>query len=237
VALFRVVLYTYPMAPLITPDEQDLDARLRKVFPDIYEPEAREALIHAGHRSDLRAGQVFMEIGGYIRNIPLVLSGLLKLVREDEDGNEMLLYYLKPGETCAMSLTCCMNEARSSIRVSAEEDTEILALPARLMDEFTDGHRSWKNFVMLTYQRRFEELLHTIDGVAFQKLDVRIQDLLRERAKNSGSTQLTITHQDIAEQLNSSREVISRLLKRMERDGELKLGRQRIELIGPAWSR
>jgi CRP/FNR family transcriptional regulator, anaerobic regulatory protein len=225
------------MSAFVTPDAQELDALLKKHFPDIYEPEAREALIAAGHRMDLAAGHVFMEIGGYIRNIPLVLSGLLKLVREDEEGNEMLLYYLKPGETCAMSLTCCMNEARSTIRVTAEEDTELLAIPVRQMDSFTDRFRSWKNFVMLTYQRRFEELLHTIDGVAFQKLDVRIQDLLSERARNAGTKQLVITHQEIAEQLNSSREVISRLLKRMERDGELKLGRQRIELLGPSWAR
>jgi CRP/FNR family transcriptional regulator len=177
-----------------------------------------------------------MEIGNYIRTIPMVLSGMLKLVREDEDGNEMLLYYLKPGETCAMSLTCCTNDARSTIRVSAEEDSVILAIPARLMDSLTDTYRSWKNFVMLTYQRRFEELLRTIDGVAFQKLDVRIQDLLKERASNTGSRVITVTHQEIAEQLNSSREVISRLLKRMEHEGEVKLGRQRIELLGAAWS-
>lgn len=210
----------------------DLEAALRTVFPDIYEPEARKALAEQGHLMDLRAGQVFMEIGAYIRTVPMVISGLLKLVREDADGNEMLLYYLKPGETCAMSLTCCTNEARSTIRVSAEEDSVILAIPARLMDSLTDTYRSWKNFVMLTYQRRFEELLHTIDGVAFQKLDVRIQDLLRDRAARAGSRVLSLTHQEIAEQLNSSREVISRLLKRMEHDGEVKLGRQRIELLG-----
>jgi CRP/FNR family transcriptional regulator len=104
------------------------------------------------------------------------------------------------------------------------------------MDSLTDTYRSWKNFVMLTYQRRFEELLRTIDGVAFQKLDVRIQDLLKERASNTGSRVITVTHQEIAEQLNSSREVISRLLKRMEHEGEVKLGRQRIELLGAAWS-
>lgn len=220
---------------LIDPFE-DLEATLRKVFPDIYEPEARKALVDQGQLLELRGGEVFMEIGNYIRTIPMVISGMLKLVREDEEGNEMLLYYLKPGETCAMSLTCCTNDARSTIRVSAEEDSVILAIPARLMDSLTDTYRSWKNFVMLTYQRRFEELLRTIDGVAFQKLDVRIQELLKERAANTGSRVITVTHQEIAEQLNSSREVISRLLKRMEHEGEVKLARQRIELLGGSWS-
>jgi CRP/FNR family transcriptional regulator len=218
------------MEQIIDPARTALEERLRKVFPDIYEPAARKALVEQGHFLELKAGEVFMEIGGYIRTVPLVLSGLLKLERMDDDGNEMLLYYLKPGETCAMSLTCCMNEPRSTIRVTAEEDSELLAIPVRMMDRFTEEYRSWKSFVMLTYQRRFDELLRTIDGVAFQNLDSRIADLLRNKARNSGSNVLLITHQELAEQLNSSREVVSRLLKRMEHEGQVKLGRQRIEL-------
>jgi CRP/FNR family transcriptional regulator len=219
------------MEPVTDPAKIELEDRLRKVFPDIYEPEARKALVDQGRYMELRAGEVYMDIGGFIRNVPLVLSGLLKLERMDDEGNELLLYYLKPGETCAMSLTCCMNEARSTIRVTAEEDSELLAIPVRIMDRLTEEHRSWKNFVMLTYQRRFDELLRTIDGVAFQKLDSRIVELLNSRARNSGSSVLSVTHQELAEQLNSSREVVSRLLKRMEREGVLKLGRQRIELL------
>ena len=222
------------MEQIIDPAKLEVEERLRKIFPDIYEPETRKALVDHGHFMELKAGEVFMEIGGYIRNVPLVLSGLLKLERMDDDGNEMLLYYLKPGETCAMSLTCCMNEPRSTIRVTAEEDSELLAVPARMMDRLTEEHRSWKNFVMLTYQRRFDELLRTIDGVAFQNLDGRIEELLRNKARNSGSNVLAITHQELAEQLNSSREVVSRLLKRMEREGMVKLGRQRIELLSIA---
>jgi CRP/FNR family transcriptional regulator len=219
------------MESITDPARIELEDRLRRVFPDIYEPEARKALVDQGRHVELRAGEVFMDIGGFIRNVPLVLSGLLKLERMDDEGNELLLYYLKPGETCAMSLTCCMNEARSTIRVTAEEDSELLAIPVRIMDRLTEQHRSWKNFVMLTYQRRFDELLRTIDGVAFQNLDSRIVELLKSRARNSGSSVLSVTHQELAEQLNSSREVVSRLLKRMEREGVLKLGRQRIELL------
>lgn len=210
----------------------DLDNEFRKAFPDIYEAEARAAVLQTSTLEELRAGDIWMDIGGYIKKIPLVLSGSLKLLREDDDGNEMLLYFVGPGETCAMSLTCCNNGARSTIRVVAEEDTRLLAMPARLMDEFTDRFRSWKNFVMLTYQRRFEELLRTVDGIAFQKLDARILDLLRERVRKSGDRVVHTTHQELANELNSSREVISRLLKAMERDGAVKLGRQRIELLG-----
>lgn len=218
-------------AGLSSPEE--LDAALRRVFPDIHEPEARAAIIAASHLVELRAGEVWMDIGGYIKYIPLVLSGVLKLLREDEEGHEMLLYFVGPGETCAMSLTCCMGDARSSVRVVAEEDAVLLALPVRMMDEWSDRFRSWRSFVMLTYQRRFEELLRTIDGVAFRKLDVRLLDLLRERARNQGADAIRTTHQELAQELNSSREVVSRLLKRMEHDGLVKLGRQRIELLSP----
>ena len=225
-------IHSLVMEPVIDPAKAELEDRLRRVFPDIYEPEARRALVAQGRQMELGAGEVFLDIGGYIRDVPLVLSGLLKLERMDDEGNELLLYYLRPGETCAMSLTCCTSEARSTIRVTAEEDSELLAIPARIMDRLTEEHRSWKHFVMLTYQRRFDELLRTIDGVAFQNLDSRIVELLKNRARNTGSRVLSVTHQELAEQLNSSREVVSRLLKRMEREGALKLGRQRIELLG-----
>ena len=213
------------------PDTQELDEVLRETFPDIYEAEARKARITAAHTVELKAGELWMDIGGYIKSIPLVFSGMLKLMREDDAGNEMLLYFVRPGETCAMSLTCCMSDVRSTIRVVAEEDTVLLAVPVRYMDEWTETYRSWKSFVMLTYQRRFEELLRTIDGIAFQKLDVRILQLLRERARDQGSYVILTTHQELANELNSSREVISRLLKSMEREGLVKLGRQRIELV------
>jgi CRP/FNR family transcriptional regulator, anaerobic regulatory protein len=212
---------------------EELETTLRHVFPDIYEAEARAAIIASAHVVELKAGDIWIDIGGYIKHIPLVLGGMLKLLREDGSGNEILLYFVGPGETCAMSLTCCMSDARSTIRVIAEEDTVLLAVPVRFMDEWTERFRSWKSFVMLTYQRRFEELLRTIDGVAFQKLDVRILSLLRERVANQGSAVVQITHQELANELNSSREVISRLLKGMENDRLLKLGRQRIEVLAP----
>ncbi len=180
---------------------------------------------------ELSAGDLLMEIGGHIRFVPLVLGGLLKLTREDNDGDELLLYHVGPGETCAISLTCCMTDARSTVRVVAEEDTRILAIPVRFMDEWTDKFRSWKTFVLLTYQRRFEELLRTVDGLAFQKLDGRILDLLRQQARDQRTSTLSVTHQQIAAALHSSREVVSRLLKRMEKEGIVRLGRQRIELL------
>lgn len=211
--------------------DPEIAVSLRTTFRDIYEPEAQAAILAASKVIQLKAGETWMDIGAYIKAIPLVLEGQLKLLREGPDGDEMLLYFVGPGETCAMSLTCCSGDARSTIKVLAEEDTTLLAVPVRYMDQWTEQFRSWKSFVMLTYQRRFDELLRTIDGIAFQNLDARILDLLRERSRLTGSNVITTTHQEIAQELHSSREVISRLLKRMERSGSVKLGRQRVELV------
>ncbi len=180
---------------------------------------------------ELKAGELMMDIGGYIKYIPLVLKGMLKIMREDSDGNELLLYYIRPGETCAMSLTCCMGDAKSTVRAEVEEDVLILAIPIRFMDQWTNQFQSWKSFVMHTYQMRYEELLKTIDGIAFQKLDDRLERALKEKCSTSGTNSLVITHQELANELNSSREVISRLLKQMERKGKVKLGRHKIEVL------
>lgn len=210
---------------------QTLREALRLTFPDLYEPEMLDAIVAEGQPMTIAEGDMLMDIGGYIRNIPLVMRGLLKVMREDEDGNEMLLYFVGPGETCAMALTCCMGAAQSNVRVVAEEATDIIALPARLMDAWTSEYKSWKTFVMHSYQRRFDELLRTIDGIAFQRLDDRLLELLRGRAKAAGGRVVNLSHQALAQELNTAREVVSRLLKQMERRGLLKLGRQRIELL------
>jgi CRP/FNR family transcriptional regulator, anaerobic regulatory protein len=209
---------------------ESLENQVRKLFPDIYEEPARKQLIESGHLVKVEAGESIMEIGDYIKTMPLVLEGQLKIMRENADGHELLLYYIGPGETCAMSLTCCLNDATSTVKAIAEEQTELLAIPVRLLDEMTTEFRSVKGFVMKTYQKKFEELLKTIDSIAFQKLDVRLEALLIKKSETSGSRILQITHQELASELNSSREVISRLLKQMENTDQLKLSRNKIEL-------
>jgi len=203
---------------------------IRLFFPDIYEQEAQQAIVSHGAIVNVPSGEMLMDIGQYIKFMPLVIEGSLKIMREDNDGNELLLYYIRPGETCAMSLTCCMGDARSNVRAIAEENTTLIAIPIRFLDEWTNTFRSFKGFVMLTYQRRFEELLQTIDGIAFHRLDDRLMNALRDKAKAQRTSIIQTTHQELANELNSSREVISRVLKQMERRGMLHLGRNRIEL-------
>lgn len=219
------------MSTIPLPQRAALEADLRRLFPDLYEPEVRQAIMEEGSYMELAEGDRMMEIGQYIKQLPLVLSGSLKVLREDQEGRELLLYHVLPGQSCAMAITCCMGDARSNVRVIADEDTTALVIPTRLLDDWSSRFRSWKAFVMHQYQRRFEDLLDVVDGIAFRKLDDRLWKALKERAQRGGGTVVKASHQELADELHSSREVISRLLKQMEREGLVRMGRQQVELL------
>ncbi len=212
-----------------TIESEDIQ-QLNATFGDLYEKNVKDAISETGQIMEIPEGEILIDIGQYIKMMPLLLSGSLKILREDNDGKELLLYHVHPGETCAMSITCCMGDAKSSVRAVAEEDTKLIALPTRIMDEWSNQYPSWKHFIMRTYQRRFEELLNTIDSIAFQKLDDRLERWLKEKTAKSPDGVIQITHQEIASELHSSREVISRLLKKMEHQGTLELGRNKIKM-------
>ncbi|MDP4631180.1 MAG: Crp/Fnr family transcriptional regulator [Flavobacteriales bacterium] len=205
-------------------------AEFQQVFPDIYERSTVEVILETAKLKKLRADDWMVDIGDPIVYMPLLLKGQLRILREDEEGHELLLYYIRPGETCAMSLTCCSGNAVSNVRAVAEEDTELLLLPIQIIDEWTTKYPSFKSFILKTYQKRFEELLNTIDSIAFHNLDDRLSQLLKQKSEKEGS-ELKTTHQELANQLNSSREVISRLLKQMERKGKIQMGRNKITLL------
>lgn len=205
-------------------------AEFQQVFPDIYERSTVEVILETAKLKKLSADDWMVDIGDPIVYMPLLLKGQLRILREDEEGHELLLYYIRPGETCAMSLTCCSGNAVSNVRAVAEEYTELLLLPIQIIDEWTTKYPSFKSFILKTYQRRFEELLNTIDSIAFHNLDDRLWQLLKQKSEKEGSV-LKTTHQELANQLNSSREVISRLLKQMERKGKIQMGRNKITLL------
>lgn len=200
-------------------------------FPALYEKELQEAIATEGTLKELPEGELIMDIGNYIKTMPLLVKGSIKVLREDEEANELLMYYLKSGETCAMSLTCCMQNKKSEVRAIAEEDCTLISIPVKFMDAWMMEFISWKNYVMQTYQHRFEELLQTIDSIAFMNMDERILKYLKEKTESTGSNTITKTHQDIAYDLNSSREVISRLLKLLEKRGTVRLHRNKVEVI------
>ncbi len=204
---------------------------LRQHFPLLQEPHLQELIEANGQMMTAKAGDIIIDFGGYIRFIPLLIEGSIKVLREDDQGNEVLLYYLCKGETCAMSLTSCISHAQSEIKAVVEEDIQMIAIPVRFMDEWLMQFKSWKNFVMDVYRKRFEEMLQVIDSIAFMKMDERLVKYLLDKSKITGKKILHITHQEIAYDLNSSREVISRLLKKLEKLGRIRLGRNKIELL------
>jgi len=197
----------------------------------IFEAELLAELETKSMVMDVKAGEIMLNPGQTIRAVPIVLSGTFKVSRISEDGQELLLYYVKKGESCAMTFTCCMMAHASVIRGTAEEDSELLCIPVDLMDEWMMKYRTWKRFVMTTILNRFTEVLKSIDEVAFKKLDDRLVNYLKEKSKATGSSLINLSHQQIADELGTNRVVISRLLKRLELDKKLLLYRNQIRLM------
>jgi CRP/FNR family transcriptional regulator, anaerobic regulatory protein len=200
-------------------------------FPIFFEEELKKEISRTAKTYHIPSGEIIMDIGQSINQIPLVLKGSIKILREDDEGNEIFLYYLEPGHACATSITCCMSGQRSTIRAVAEDDTEFLGIPIEYSDEWMVKYKTWKNFVMNTYSERFEELLKAIDQLAFKKMDERLAKYLHDKAALHDKSEINISHQEIAYDLNTSREVISRLLKQLEKMGSIKLGRNRIIIL------
>lgn len=200
-------------------------------FSSVFESELLAELEKKSMIMQVKAGEIMLNPGQTIRAVPLVLSGIFKVSRINEEGQELLLYYVKEGESCAMTFTCCMMAHASVIRGSAEEDSELLCIPVDLMDEWMMKYRTWKRYVMSTILNRFTEVLRSIDEVAFKKLDDRLVNYLKEKSKATGSPLINLSHQQIADELGTNRVVISRLLKRLELDKKLLLYRNQIRLM------
>ncbi len=171
-----------------------------------------------------------METGDAIQFIPIVQSGVLRIVRQDPDGKEVFLYHLYPGQTCAMALNCCQSGKKSMVKAIAEDRTEILLIPVQQIEDWFK-YPEWRSFINTTYGNRFSELLNVIDMIAFNNLDKQLLHYLQQRAKAVNTKALYITHQEIADELHTHREVVSRLLRTMEEKKMVILGRNTIELL------
>ncbi len=200
-------------------------------YKDFFEKELLEEIIEDGVYKVVPAGKLIVGIGNYITSIPLLLSGAIKIMREDIDGNELLLYYLEKGESCSMTMTCCIGNKRSEIKAVAEMDTEMIFIPISKMEEWSSKYKSWRNFVFNSYSNRLNELFETIDNIAFKKMDERLLDYLLEKKQILKKNIIYITHQEIAYEMNTSRVVISRLLKKLEQLKKVKLHRNYIEVL------
>lgn len=200
-------------------------------FQYLFEKELLAELDERGRTLHIQAGDTILDVGQLVRVIPLVLSGTVKVSRTDEEGSELLLYYINANESCAMTFTCCMQQFPSEIKAVAEEDVELLVVPVSVMDEWMAKYPTWKSFVMRTIRSRFLEMLKSIDQIAFQKLDERLVTYLKEKSKATGSTLINLSHEQIANELATSRVVISRLLKKLEHEKKLLLYRNQIKLL------
>ncbi len=186
----------------------------RKLFPGLEEELYTEILNQATIR-EIKAGDTLLRVGQTIRSTMLILDGIVKLYREDEEGKEFFIYHLNAGQACSLSMVCAARYETSEVLAKAVTDATVLSIPLDYMDEWMSKYKSWYRFVITSYRDRFEELLKTIDAIAFSKMDERLEYYLKNQVENFGET-LKMTHLEIANDLGTSREVVSRLLKKME---------------------
>ncbi len=204
---------------------------LQENFPILSEPELIEEIMKVGYIHEMDEDEILIDINENIKNLPMLVEGSVKILREDEDGNEVFLYYVDAGNTCAATLTCCMDSKLSNIRAVVEEKAVFLTIPYEFMDIWMGKYRSWREFILTTYSLRFEELLKAVDQLAFKKMDQRILNFLKEKSNLLNSKIIKISHQQIAYDLNTSREVVSRILKQMEKEKMVKISRGQLELL------
>lgn len=193
--------------------------------------ELKAKLLLYGIRKRFEAGAVILNERSYIRSIPIVVSGVLKVIRTEDDGREILLYYIKVGESCIMSFLGGLHNETSVVRAEVEEDAEILFVPVEKVSLFIKEHPEWLDYIFRLYHKRFEELLDVVNAIAFKKVDERLLELLKRKAALTPSDTITVTHEQLATELATARVVVSRLLKQLEERGEVALGRNKIKLL------
>ncbi|MDG4716435.1 MULTISPECIES: Crp/Fnr family transcriptional regulator [Winogradskyella] len=200
-------------------------------FSYLFDEEIISNISQIANIKTFKKNDIIIDIKEELKYVPLLIKGNIKVLREDNEGSELLLYVLESGDTCAMSLTCCMSKSASKIRAVADEDVKLIMIPIDKMYLWYHNNESWRNFILQSYQTRFDEMLETIDTLAFMKMDERLLKYLKDKVKLSSSPSLEITHQEIAEDMHTSRVVISRLLKQLEKESKIKLGRNKISVL------
>lgn len=204
---------------------------LKESYGHLFEDELLKDISKVAVRKEIPEGFKLLEIGDYIKSMPLLISGVIKVLREDHDGDELLLYYLERGETCSMTMSCCLGHKQSEIRAMAETDAALVMVPVGKMEEWTGKYKSWRNFVFESYHNRINELLTTLDSIAFYQMDERLVQYLKKKANVNNENIIRYTHQAIAYDLHTSRVVISRLLKKLEQLEKIELHRNYLIIL------
>jgi len=209
-------------------DKAILLDKLNDYYTEIFEKELIDEIVSVGILRTIESGGTLIDIGDNMTHIPLILNGAIKIIREDKNGDEIALYFLEKGDTCAISFVNCLNRSKSMFRGIAEKETEGIFIPVNKVDEWLKKYETWRHFIIDSYHIRLIEMVESIDSLAFMKLDDRLLKYLTDKVKIMQDHTLIITHQEIADDINTSRVVVSRLLKQLENEGKLKIRRNRI---------
>ncbi len=208
-----------------------LREKLNEFYKVVFEPELIDEIIEFGTYKRIRENELLLDIGDNFNRIPLMLTGAIKISRETINGDEIVLYFLERGDTCTISFGSGLNSSKSKVRGVAEKPSEIVFIPVEKLEEWMVKYASWRRFVIDSYEIRLDEMLESIDTLAFMKMDQRLYKYITDKVKIMRSPTLSTTHQEIAIDLNTSRVVVSRLLKQLENEGKIKLYRNRIEVL------
>ncbi len=206
-------------------------SEIANAYQNVLEPALIEEIEAVAIMKTFQAGEIIIDIGQYVRAMPLLIEGAIKIVREDIQEGEILLYYLAKGETCTMSIACCVGNKKSEIRAQAEMKTLVAMIPNQYLNEWLAKYNSWREFILNSYSSRMNEMLGAIDNLAFSNMETRIMSYLKEKVRLIESPILTLTHQEIASDLNSSRVVVSRILKKLENENQILLLRNEIRIL------
>ena len=204
--------------------------KLNNSFSKIFKKKLIKEIAEIGIYNKFDKGEILIDIDNEMSHIPLILDGVVKIIREDHNHDEILLYFLEEGDTCAISFINCINRNKSMFRAEIEKDTECIMIPINKIEDWIIKHKTWRHFIIDSYHNRLIEMVEAIDSLAFLKLDDRLYKYLSDQMEILNNNNLSITHQQIADDLNTSRVVVSRLLKSLEKIGKIKLGRNKIKL-------
>jgi len=204
---------------------------LEESYSYLFEDDLINDISEVGFLKEFKKSSEILKYGQYIKSIPLIISGTIKVLRTNQNGDELVLYFLEIGESCSMTMNCCLGQKKSEIRAIAETDVKIISIPVEKMKDWLQKHRSWMAFVFESYNNRFEEMIKAIDNLTFSNMNERLMKYIKDQVIIQKSTTLAISHKEIAQDLNTSRVVISRLLKSIENDGKIELGRNKIVVV------
>ncbi len=208
-----------------------LREKLDDYFSNIFEKELIDEIVKVGHLDKIKSGDLMIDIGEDMTHIPLILSGVVKIIRKEKEGDELVLYFLERGDTCAISFVNCINRKTSLFKGVVEQDIEAIFLPVENIDDWLTKFKTWRYFIIDSYHYRLIEMVESIDSLAFMKMDQRLFKYLTDKVKITKDVNLEITHQEIANDLNTSRVVVTRLIKQLHEEGKIYSTRSKIRVL------